>query len=398
MNHTGLLRQRLLAVALLVSLVLVAPLVGLGSPAAARADPLGDARARAVALTDQVSALRARTERAVEHYDLVHGQLSVAVAEHGSAAAQAEAAARALAGEHDLLADRARALYMSGGELTLYGTALQAATPAVLVDRIELAQRIAAATRAAGESALAAATRTAEALRRAGAVAARQSELELRAAIAAADVTSLLRTTQALLSGADAEVQRLQKEEEQRRAEQAQARFTALLARVRAGREAGGSGAALLGGAIAATRGDEVPAGPPQAAALAAIATRDGSPYLWGGTGPGRYDCSGLTGFAYFQAGIRLPRTAAQQWEAGPRVDLADLRGGDLLYWANDVNDPATIHHVALYAGNGLMWSANHTGDIVRLQPVWGQDGFLGANRPTSTGASAVSPPFWSGS
>jgi cell wall-associated NlpC family hydrolase len=65
-------------------------------------------------------------------------------------------------------------------------------------------------------------------------------------------------------------------------------------------------------------------------------------------------------------------------------VDLGQLQPGDLLFWATDVNDPATIHHVALYAGNGLMVAAPHTGDVVRVQQVY-LDGYIGAVRPGVT-------------
>ena len=61
---------------------------------------------------------------------------------------------------------------------------------------------------------------------------------------------------------------------------------------------------------------------------------------------------------------------------------LADLEPGDLLFWATDPSNPATIHHVAIYAGNGYMIAAPHTGADVTLQRVY-LDGFIGATRPT---------------
>ena len=67
-------------------------------------------------------------------------------------------------------------------------------------------------------------------------------------------------------------------------------------------------------------------------------------------------------------------------------IPLADLQPGDLLFWASNASDPATIHHVALYAGDGLMVAAPHTGDVVKIQPIY-LDGYIGAVRP---GASLV--------
>ena len=102
---------------------------------------------------------------------------------------------------------------------------------------------------------------------------------------------------------------------------------------------------------------------------------------MWGATGPDAYDCSGLTGAAYRAAGIALPRTSREQWYAGQHVDLGALLPGDLLFWAYDPSNPATIHHVALYAGGGMMVAAPHTGDVVKVQPVY-LDGYVGAVRP----------------
>jgi hypothetical protein len=103
---------------------------------------------------------------------------------------------------------------------------------------------------------------------------------------------------------------------------------------------------------------------------LAAARSRLGAPYRWGASGPDAFDCSGLVGWAYRQAGIALPRTAAQQWLAGPHVPYALARPGDLLFWAYDPTAPGFIDHVALYVGDGMMIVAPHTGELVSLRPV----------------------------
>ena len=66
------------------------------------------------------------------------------------------------------------------------------------------------------------------------------------------------------------------------------------------------------------------------ASAIAAATTRLGMPYLWGATGPNRFDCSGLMQWAYAQAGVPLPRTSRAQYAALPHVSLSDLPPGDL--------------------------------------------------------------------
>lgn len=122
----------------------------------------------------------------------------------------------------------------------------------------------------------------------------------------------------------------------------------------------------------------------PAAAAVTAIhyaLAHLGDPYLWGGTGPTQFDCSGLVQSAYAVAHVHLPRTAAEQAIAGTPVPLSDLLPGDLIYWAYDPSDPTTIHHVAMYLGDGFMIQAPHTGDVVQISQLW-PDGLYGATRP----------------
>jgi peptidoglycan DL-endopeptidase CwlO len=103
---------------------------------------------------------------------------------------------------------------------------------------------------------------------------------------------------------------------------------------------------------------------------LQAAASRVGLPYVWGATGPDSFDCSGLVMWSFAHAGIRMPRVSQQQWFAGPHVPYALARPGDLLFWHYDPTDPNNIDHVAIYAGNGMMLVAPHTGDHVKYVPV----------------------------
>jgi cell wall-associated NlpC family hydrolase len=83
-----------------------------------------------------------------------------------------------------------------------------------------------------------------------------------------------------------------------------------------------------------------------------------GKPYVWGATGPNAYDCSGLMLRAYQSAGVTLPRVAAQQYWAGTQLPVRQAQAGDLLFWGYDTSNPDTIHHVAMYLGNGRMVEA----------------------------------------
>jgi peptidoglycan DL-endopeptidase CwlO len=107
-----------------------------------------------------------------------------------------------------------------------------------------------------------------------------------------------------------------------------------------------------------------------------------GKPYQWGAVGPDSFDCSGLTMTAYARVGISLPRVSRSQWYAGPHLDLVDLAPGDLLFFADNLSNPATIHHVGMYVGRGLMVEAPFSGASVRLSSI-GRGDYIGAVRPT---------------
>jgi cell wall-associated NlpC family hydrolase len=83
-----------------------------------------------------------------------------------------------------------------------------------------------------------------------------------------------------------------------------------------------------------------------------------GKPYVWGATGPNSYDCSGLMLRSYESAGVTLPRVAAQQYWAGTQLPVRQAQPGDLLFWGYDTSNPGSIHHVAMYLGNGRMVEA----------------------------------------
>jgi len=130
------------------------------------------------------------------------------------------------------------------------------------------------------------------------------------------------------------------------------------------------------------------PGAPAQEVAAAAVQfaySELGKPYRWGATGElGFYDCSGLMLRAYQKGGITLPRTSRQQWYAGARVwNVADMLPGDLVFYAYNTADPATIHHVGIYIGAGNMIDAPYTGANVRITPFMRGD-FIGAVRPTA--------------
>jgi cell wall-associated NlpC family hydrolase len=116
-------------------------------------------------------------------------------------------------------------------------------------------------------------------------------------------------------------------------------------------------------------------------AALHAAESQIGKPYQWGAAGPNSYDCSGLVLWAYSQVGVSLDHWTHDQWTEGAHVSQADLRPGDLVFFAFNTSDPSTIHHVGLYVGGGQMVDAPYTGVDVRYDAAFRPD-YIGAVRP----------------
>jgi len=125
-------------------------------------------------------------------------------------------------------------------------------------------------------------------------------------------------------------------------------------------------------------------------AALRAAESRQDLPYAWGAAGPSSFDCSGLVQWSFAQAGVALPRTAADQARTGPAVPVGQLEPGDLLFYHTDPTAPGYISHVAIYLGNGWMIQAPQPGLRVQVVPADFGAQFAGAIRVSPRIAAAV--------
>ncbi|SSC23368.1 Endopeptidase, NLPC/P60 [Klenkia terrae] len=199
--------------------------------------------------------------------------------------------------------------------------------------------------------------------------AARQVAADARAAAAAAQ------------SAADAALADLQAQQDQLNSQLAryQADFALLSAVEQAAVTRTAVGPEVDADATAAAAAAAPAAAPTEAAAIAVQTglAQVGKPYVVGGAGPGGFDCSGLTQFAYAAAGLSLPHSSRTQSGMGAPVARQDLQPGDLVYYYSPVS------HIGLYIGNGQMVHASVSSRPVAVTSV-DMPGYAGARRPTA--------------
>jgi peptidoglycan DL-endopeptidase CwlO len=139
---------------------------------------------------------------------------------------------------------------------------------------------------------------------------------------------------------------------------------------------AGCTGTALAGGVPAINAPNQI-----VATAIAYAEQQLGKPYLWGGTGPDAFDCSGLVMMAYRAAGINIARTSEQQWATGVRIPASQAEPGDLVFFVGSDGTPTQPGHVGLVIGDGKMIEAYATGFPIRVATYTNRDP-IGFTRP----------------
>jgi peptidoglycan DL-endopeptidase CwlO len=101
---------------------------------------------------------------------------------------------------------------------------------------------------------------------------------------------------------------------------------------------------------------------------VVAIAMRYlGVPYVYGGASPRGFDCSGFTMYVYAQLGVSLARSADAQYRSVPRISRSQAVAGDLVFYLSG----GSAYHVGIYLGGNKMIAAPHTGEVVRVQPIY---------------------------
>ncbi|MGY1713221.1 C40 family peptidase [Geodermatophilus sp. SYSU D01106] len=224
----------------------------------------------------------------------------------------------------------------------------------------ELLGQAAAATEAATAAQTAAAEHAAEAQRQYDAVAAQQADLEGQIADYQADFARLTAeerraALEAAAAAHAAESQRASRDEEREEP------------------------AAPSSASSSSSSGESAPAAAPASGVagtvVATAMAQRGKPYVWAAGGPGSFDCSGLTQYAFRAAGISLPHSSRMQSQMGAAVSRANLQPGDLVFFYSPVS------HVGIYIGNGQMVHAPTSGDVVKVASIDSMGGYAGARR-----------------
>lgn len=402
-----------IARALVAGTLAVGLSVGLSAgPAAAAPSSVAEAQATADALAARITEIDGTLAAAQAAVDAAHAASAIALDDYQAtqaayeaarqraevAADEAEAAAAALTVAREQVVDFARDSYMQGSTFPEAAALLTAADPAQLMERAALLE--------------AAGTHRSDVLNEVTVVEATAARADVVARTAVveadqlkADAAAQLEAAQAAEISARSQAAAVADQQEALEAELAAAQRD--LRRLVGAREAAQRVTPVAAPAPAAppagpppSTGNQAPAGPGSSnaaqTAIDAAMGYLGIPYAWGGggswgPGPGLapdegvvgFDCSGLTQYAYAEAGVAIPRNSRAQYAALPKVSAGNLQPGDLVFWASDPSNPSTIHHVAIYLGNGRIVQAPESGDVVKVSDMW-WSGYAGAVRPSA--------------
>ena len=371
----------------IAALALVVALVPLISVGRAHADPIDDKRAEAQQLQSEIDANGAQLDALSERYNGAQYRFEQAQAAAAEAQQKLDATTAEVAHLRTLVNQRGAELYRGAGQgptsldvssanslisSSKYGS-LAAKHDAKLLDELRRAERTLHDQQAEAEQAQA------------------DAQDEQRAITnAQAGVEAANARQEQLLSQVNGEIAQLVAEEQARKEAAAlaaaQQRYVdAAAASAAAPAPSSGSGTGAGTNTSRSSGGGSGPAPAPSAnvpvngggasAAIAYARSQLGKPYCYAGAGPACFDCSGLTMRAWGAAGVSMPHYSGAQYSMFPHVPLNAMQPGDLVFWG-----PGGSDHVGLYIGGGQMIAAPHTGDVVKIQAVFGSP--VGAARP----------------
>jgi cell wall-associated NlpC family hydrolase len=327
----------------------------------------------------EVQALDSNLSHAIDAYNLANGKLAAIQSDLASNERELARARVDLRRAQRLLEGRLVALYKTGPQGSTLDVVLGSTSLTDAIDGVDTANRVSHQTRTVLRRVATFRTEVRRRSVRLKRAKAQQADLVRERASQKASIEARLSERRQLLSTVQGQLQQLQAAEA-RRQEQLKREAEARLREQQA--------VQLVPTPVVADTVDPAPdytaspeiitaAPPSQYGGVVGIAMQYlGTPYVYGGSTPGGFDCSGFTAYVYGQMGVSLPHYTVAQYSMGVPVGRGDLQPGDLVFFDG-------LGHVGIYVGGNAFIHSPHTGDVVKISSMtgWYASTYVGARR-----------------
>jgi cell wall-associated NlpC family hydrolase len=330
--------------------------------------------------------LTALANKAEARYQVAQSQLVKATALAQKAAADYQEAAAAVASTHREIGKLAVNAYTSGGGLSDLESVLSASGPQEMIDRISTLENLGASNKTALKRFKAAEAIAQEAKKVAEAAKEAQRVITAKVAAVKKEADDAKTEQQKEVNKLQAVQDKLQRElasAKKVRITLEQRRQLAILEETRANEASKVKGQSKVwktGGPNGKSTSRTTEAQRAQAVEFAKRQVLARKPYVWGNEGPNSFDCSGLVYAAYKSAGLGWPiwdrLNSGLYYTYTKQIPLAEMQPGDLLFYSYK-GTISTIHHMSIYAGNGMMWEARSTKSGLRFSSIYSVDGLM---------------------
>lgn len=330
--------------------------------------------------------LTALANKAEARYQVAQSQLVKATALAQKAAADYQEAAAAVASTHREIGKLAVNAYTSGGGLSDLESVLSASGPQEMIDRISTLENLGASNKTALKRFKAAEAIAQEAKKVAEAAKETQRVITAKVAAVKKEADDAKTEQQKEVNKLQAVQDKLQRDlasAKKVRITLEQKRQLAILEETRANEASKVKGQSKVwktGGPNGKSTSRTTEAQRAQAVEFAKRQVLARKPYVWGNEGPSSFDCSGLVYAAYKSAGLGWPiwdrLNSGLYYTYTKQIPLAEMQPGDLLFYSYK-GTISTIHHMSIYAGNGMMWEARSTKSGLRFSSIYSVDGLM---------------------